>query len=173
MKKISIVFILVVFAIIAGCAHPVEYNAPDTQSFNETIKVSRLRVEVVDRTAGQSLTPRKIKLIKENIIESIGAKYTQVEIITEDGEQGDAILRVYIDVFTAGNRAVRFWVGFGAGKAHMKIMAQWLEGDAAEVKGSREYQKFGALSLRSGGSIENQMAILIGRYSTEFASEHL
>ncbi|VAV82258.1 hypothetical protein MNBD_DELTA01-1276 [hydrothermal vent metagenome] len=37
MKKISIFFILVIFAIIAGCAHPVEFRTPVEESYNETL----------------------------------------------------------------------------------------------------------------------------------------
>lgn len=84
-----------------------------------------------------------------------------------------ATLRIFVDVFTAGNRALRFWVGFGSGKAHMRMTIEWLEGDLSHVKDSELYQRFGAASLRGGQSIEIQMAQLIGQYSVQFISKHI
>lgn len=37
MKKLKIFFVLAVFAIIAGCAHPVEFKTPHAQSYNTTL----------------------------------------------------------------------------------------------------------------------------------------
>jgi hypothetical protein len=37
MKKIRIVFILAVIAIVAGCAHPVKFKTPQVESYNKTL----------------------------------------------------------------------------------------------------------------------------------------
>ncbi|MDN3513038.1 MAG: DUF4410 domain-containing protein [Candidatus Brocadia sp.] len=132
-----------------------------------------LKLDVVDRTSGQSLTKEQLLTIRNEIIKQIKDKYPNVKIANEEIEKRSATLRVFVDVFTAGNRALRFWVGFGAGKAHMRMTADWLEGNYSLVKDSEVYQRFGAASLRSGQSIEIQMTQLIGQYSVQFISRHI
>lgn len=132
-----------------------------------------LKLDVVDRTSGQPLTKEQLLTIGNEIIKQIKDKYPKVKIANEEIEKKSATLRVFVDVFTAGNRALRFWVGFGAGKAHMRMTADWLEGDYSQVKDSEVYQRFGAASLRSGQSIEIQMTQLIGQYSVQFISRHI
>jgi len=132
-----------------------------------------LRLETIDRTAGQSLPQDDLQKINNEIISRIRTEYPAIKIISKETERANAILRVFIDVFTAGNRALRFWVGFGAGKAHMKITTEWLDEDSSEPSDSKQYQRFGAASLRSGETIERQMTELIGQYSAEFVSLHI
>ena len=132
-----------------------------------------LKLDVVDRTSGQSLTKEQLLTIGNEIIKQIKDKYPNVKIANEEIEKKIATLRVFVDVFTAGNRALRFWVGFGSGKAHMRMTADWLEGNYSLVKDSEVYQRFGAASLRSGQSIEIQMTQLIGQYSVQFISRHI
>lgn len=132
-----------------------------------------LKLELVDRTAGQSLPEEKFQMIKDEIIKQIGSKFSKVKIVTEENVQTNIALRVFVDVFTSGNRTLRFWVGFGAGKAHMRIKTEWLEGSPFQIKDSNEYQRFGAASLRGGQTIEMQMADLIGQYAVDFISKHI
>ena len=132
-----------------------------------------LKVEVVDKTAGQSLSKEQIDNITNEIVNSIKNKYPTVTISSNEPEKANAVLRIVVVVFTSGNRALRFWVGFGAGKAHMKITAEWLEGNPVQLKESKEYQRFGAGSLRGGETIEMQMRELIGQYSVEFIANHI
>lgn len=131
-----------------------------------------LKLEVVDRTAGQSMPEERLQNIKNEIIRQVKDKYPTVKILDAETKQSNTVLRVYVDVFTAGNRALRFWIGFGAGKAHMKMTAEWIEGSPPQIKDTKEYQRFGAASLRSGQTIELQMAELIGQYAVEFMSNH-
>ena len=61
----------------------------------------------------KSLTKEQLLTIRNEIIKQIKDKYPKVKIANEEIEEKIATLRVFVDVFTAGNRALRFWVGFG------------------------------------------------------------
>jgi hypothetical protein len=147
---------------------------PPTQPGSVATKTTNVvRVEIADRTAGQSLSAEQRRAITEEIVKRVRAVSNAVEVSSHEGQSVQGIYRANIDVFTAGNRALRFWVGFGAGKAHLKFTAQWLDGATKQVQDSKEFQRFGAMSLRSGGEIEQQMTELIGEYSQEFLAPHL
>lgn len=186
-------YLLLIVLLLAGCNSiskpkqipPIESNVVNTskQKNDQTISPTGLsnlatgsevlKLEVVDRTAGESLSKEQLLTIRNEIIKQINSKYPMIKIANAEMAKIGATLRIFVDVFTAGNRALRFWVGFGAGKAHMRMTAEWLEGDLSYVKDSELYQRFGAASLRSGQSIEIQMAQLIGQYSVQFISKHI
>jgi hypothetical protein len=147
-------------------APPENQGVPETQAAIQ--EKFLLKLEVIDRTAGQALAKEQLANIREEIIRQIKAKYPSLSLASAESEKADAVLKVYVDVFTAGNRALRFWIGFGAGKAHMKMTAEWLDGDPPQLKASKEYQRFGAASMKSGEDIELIMRELIGQYSVEF-----
>lgn len=145
--------------------------SPRVQSAATTTK--RIRIEVVDRTAGQSLKPEHRAAITEEIIKRAREFNNAIEISNREDEEVSGILRANIDVFDSGNRALRFWVGLGAGKAHLRFTAQWLDGSTKQVNDSKVYQRFGAASLRTGEEIEKQMTELVGEYSQQFLSSHV
>ena len=136
-------------------------------------EAKRIRIEVVDRTEGKSLRPEQIREIENEVRTKILALSPAVEIAQADGEKVAGVLRGNMEVFTAGNRGLRLWVGFGAGSARLKFTAQWLEGTGQEPADSKDYQRFGPGSMKSGGEIETQMAGLVGDYCKEFVAPHL
>ena len=107
------------------------------------------------------------------MVKRLRAVNPRVVVATRADQPVDGILRANIEVFTAGNRALRFWVGFGAGKAHLRFTAQWLDSRTQALRASQEYQRFGAASMKGGGEIEQQMVELVGDYTQEFVAAHL
>ncbi len=182
-SDVALVLVLA-FVLLSGCAsgpgpaQPASGPAPAVQGSRApvagpTSAVRSLRVEVVDRTAGQSLAPTHRAAIEAEIVKRLHTVNPRLIVATRADERVDGILRANIEVFTAGNRALRFWVGFGAGKAHLKFTAQWLDPGTQTARASEEYQRFGAASLRTGGEIEQQMVELVGDYTQEFIAAHL
>ncbi|RJQ51675.1 MAG: DUF4410 domain-containing protein [Nitrospiraceae bacterium] len=176
MKKYKFIGIIVIISIFLisnlPAAEILDNEIKDVQTAIQE-NISLLKLEVVDRTAGNALPKDDLSAIEKEIIKHINNKFPSIKVISGEADKTNVTLRVFIDVFTAGNRALRFWVGLGAGKAHMRMTAEWLEGTPPQLKDSKEYQRFGAASLRSGESIELQMTELIGRYSTEFVSKNI
>ncbi|TLD41716.1 MAG: hypothetical protein JETT_2011 [Candidatus Jettenia ecosi] len=193
MNKKPSEYLLLIVLLLAGCnsiskpgqTPPIEPNVVNTskqkndQTVNPTVLSNLaagsevLKLEVIDRTAGESLSKEQLLTIRNEIIKQINDKYPTIKIANAEMGEIGATLRIFVDVFTAGNRALRFWIGFGSGKAHMRMTAEWLEGDLSYVKDSELYQRFGAASLRSGQSIEIQMTQLIGQYSVQFLSKYI
>lgn len=129
-----------------------------------------IKLEVIDRTAGRSLTAHQIQTITYKIIEQFARHNPSVIISAEARGEIAGVLRVNIDVFRLGNKAQRFWLGFGAGKAHFRITTEWLDGETFNIVDTRNYQRFGAKSVRSDSAIEQRMIGLIAHYCREFVS---
>ncbi len=131
---------------------------------------SPVRLEIIDRTAGKSIGNDKLAEIRSSITKYLNDELPDMIILPHESGEPLPTLRVNVDVFSAGNRALRFWVGFGSGKAHLRIEVEWLDGSSSTVVDSKVYQRLGAFSLRSGQTIEIMMTDLIGRYTADFAT---
>lgn len=149
--------------------------APSLAATPETAppQVQRIRIEVVDATESKYLKPEQIQEMANDIRTKILALSPTVQIAQTDDEKVESVLRAKIAVFTAGNRALRFWVGFGAGSARLNFTAEWLDETGGKMIESKQYERFGPGSMKSGGEIEKQMTGLVGDYCREFAAPHL
>ena len=116
---------------------------------------------IEDRTAGQMVNPQILSEIRNTINERI-SKNSQLKLASSK-ESADYILNIKINVFTAGNRAARFWIGCGLGAAHLNFICELLNKEG-KVLDSQNFQRFGAFSLRSGPELIQQMQNLIIDY---------
>lgn len=127
-----------------------------------TIQGDLLVNPVEDLTAGQVMDKEKTKEIYDAIVSRVksSGKYS----LTEDKNKASYVFNIRMIEFTAGNRALRFWIGYGSGAAKLHFMCQLLDKDG-KVVDEQHFQRFGAASLRSGPAIIEQMKNLTIDYA--------
>ncbi|MFQ5586644.1 MAG: trypsin-like peptidase domain-containing protein, partial [Thermodesulfobacteriota bacterium] len=159
-----------------ACLFPITVHAIDvkgtaaesTQEADREGKI-RLKVEIVDNTASRDLPADYLWSIKNMVTGRLYSRYPRVDATIEDAAHADAVLKVSVDVFTAGSRVKRL---IGLRKAHLKITAEWLEGNPPVVKDSKVFQRFGAAPFRSGRAVEQIMLLLTENYVDDFVFFH-
>jgi len=158
MRIISLVFIgtLMFLSGCGGGGSQVKQNYPLKTKIE--IKGGVFVNPIEDLAAGQMISNE----IYDSIISRIknSGKYS----LTEDKNRASYILNIKIMQFTTGNRAARFWVGFGAGAAKFHILCQLIDSNG-KIVDEQNFQRFGTESLRSGPALEKQMEDLIIDYT--------
>jgi len=117
---------------------------------------------VEDATTGQAMGKEIAKEIYDTILNRL--KNSGQYSLTGDKNVASYILNIRMLVFSAGNRSLRFWVGFGAGSAKLHFICQLIDA-TGRVVDERHFQRFGAASLRSGPAIIEQMKNLTADYT--------
>lgn len=115
-----------------------------------------------DATAGSVVGQVRLQEIYDRIVKKI--KDNPKLSCAADKNQAAYVLDIRIYEFTAGNRALRFWVGFGAGSAKLHFVCKLKDAHGVVVD-EQAFQRFGAASLRTGQEIEEQMKNLIIDYT--------
>jgi hypothetical protein len=87
--------------------------------------------------------------------------------IAEDEAGADYVLSVKVVLFTPGNRALRFWVGFGAGAAKLAFTCELYDGQG-NLRDRQDFKRYGAASLRSGETIGAGMEQMIVDYTARW-----
>lgn len=91
------------------------------------------RVDAEERTKIDAMTPLLLSNISMTLEESLKAKKLFKTIVKNGPITGKAVIvEGGISEFNAGSRALRFWVGFGAGKTYLKFKGRLV--DAATGK---------------------------------------
>jgi len=150
--------------LLAGCSTPAkrptqypfsakDWNGMDSVEFVQELKAeefSRLVVQPLD-TAATKLPPpeentyapamRMIKLTDSILLTEIAGKAPALQVSDQlpDAASVDKtlLLRGRIDEMNPGSRAARYWVGFGAGSAWVKI-----SGSISDAKSGQELLRF-------------------------------
>lgn len=159
-------FVIIMF-FLAGCGTS-SYNVKkgDIQTKVDLREAVFFVDNIEDFSEGRYLDTNDIsKTIVNGIKNEIknSSKYK----LTEDKSTTDYVLHIKVFQFTPGNRALRFWVGFGAGAAKLTFDCQLFD-NAGNLVDTQKFQRFGAASLRSGNSIIEQMKHLIILYSSKW-----
>lgn len=117
---------------------------------------------IEDATPGQAVDKIIIQEIHDAIISRIkgSGRYT----LTDDKSKAKYILNIRMVEFNAGNRALRFWVGLGAGSAKLHFICRLIDANGRNLD-EQHFQRFGAASLRSGPAIIEQMKSLTINYA--------
>lgn len=162
-------FISLIAVIIAmgGCATDSKEHIVQDDGMSSFVNIngSIYINEVIDETVGQALDPQ----VKQEVVETLNDKIIKsgrYELAQSDRD-ANYVLTIRVIQFTAGNRAARFWVGFGAGSAKLTFICELYDSEG-EMVDQRKFQRFGAASLRSGGTIIQQMKGILIEYSGQW-----
>jgi hypothetical protein len=117
-----------------------------------------------------------LPLLKSNIMQSLErelkAKNIFKEVIKNDVATGKVvILEGSFSEFNAGNRALKYFVGFGAGKAYIKLKGKLIDGATGKELATfedRETGYRGAISQESYESLFPHQANSIGENLAKF-----
>jgi hypothetical protein len=130
------------------------------------------RVDDEERAKITTMTPMLLSNIALSMEGELKGKKLFKNIIKNGEPKGKAvILEGKITEFNAGSRALKFWVGFGAGKAYLKFKGRLL--DAATGKElanfeDRETGYRGAMSMESYEDLFPHQAKSIGENLAKF-----
>lgn len=117
-----------------------------------------------------------IPLLKSNISLTLEGELKKNKIFKKIVKNGAASDRVVIlegnfSEFNAGSRALKFWVGFGAGKAYIKFNGRLIDGASGKELATfedRETGYRGSLSLESYQDLFPHQAKSIGENLSRF-----
>jgi hypothetical protein len=130
------------------------------------------RVDDEEKAKITNMTPMLLSNIALTLEGELKGKKLFKKIIKNGSPTGKAvILEGQISEFNAGSRALKFWVGFGAGKAYLKFKGRLL--DAATGKElanfeDRETGYRGAMSMESYEDLFPHQAKSIGENLAKF-----
>lgn len=114
------------------------------------------RVDEEEKPKVDALKP----LIVKNLTLSIQAEMTKRKMFKNVVFAGDAkdnavILEGSFTEFNAGSRALRFWVGFGAGKTYLKVKGRLLDAKTGQELATFEDQETGYKGVATMESFED------------------
>ena len=133
-----------------------EYSSIDEE---EKPKVDAMKPILVKNVTDSLEMQLKLKKLFKNIVKN--AEPTGKAVIVE-GEFTE---------FNAGNRAVRFWVGFGAGKTYLKVKGRLIDAQTGKELATfvdRETGYKGSMTLESFDSLFPAQAMSIGENLSDF-----
>lgn len=191
MKKLFVALALALSTTLAGAADEEPLAKPDVLS-EETVFTSK-RLSVYDtivirdlQTDGAELTnidseemtkfePMKPMLVR-NLTDSLEMELKLRKlfktILKNEAPKGKAvILEGAFTEFNAGNRAVRFWVGFGAGKTYLKVKGRLIDAETGKelaVFEDRETGYKGSMTLESFDGLFPHQAKSLGENIANF-----
>lgn len=161
MKKLLVVLLL--FSMV-GCAGT-------SQHIDDSRFVTKVNVEgsiflnpIEDITAGRSFDKQISQEIHDALKQRIQKSKYQ---LAENKTQADYILNIKMTQFTAGNRALRFWISYGAGTAKMSFECELFDSQGNLVD-SQIFQRFAPMSLRSGNTLIGRMKDAIIGYTSNW-----
>lgn len=116
-------------------------------------KAEYSRVDDEERGVIEKMKPNLVRTISDTLEAELKAKNIFKKIIKDGNPTGKAvILEGEITEFNAGSKALKFFVGFGAGKAYLKSKGRLLDaatGKELVVFEDRETGYLGSMSLMS------------------------
>jgi len=120
----------------------------------------------------EAMKPMLVKGISDSLEMELKKRKLFKSIVKNgDAKEKALILEGEFVEFNAGNRAVRFWVGFGAGKTYLKVKGRIL--DAATGKElvafvDRETGYKGSMTMENFEGLFPSQALSIGENISEF-----
>lgn len=171
--KYSMPLLITVVMLMAGCASTTKpehfMSSPDMPTY-KYLQISELDIasDSTDPGALEANT-RIIQSFKDTASESVSK--TAIKVIDPskgaDETSGVLVLKGKVDVHY-GSRALRYWVGFGAGKGYATITIKGIDKSTNEEKYSDETSI--ELSMGGfGGSVEamikNEIAVMIKKFT--------
>lgn len=130
------------------------------------------RVDEEERAKIDTMTPMLLSNISLTLEGELKAKKLFKKIIRNGQASGKAvILEGKISEFNAGSRAMKFWIGFGAGKAYLKFKGRLLDAQTGKVLAEfedRETGYRGAMSMESYQDLFPHQAKSIGENLATF-----
>jgi hypothetical protein len=114
-------------------------------------------------------------MVADTVVAGIKAK-TKFASVTRGGEgkARTAVLEGKFTEFNAGSRALKMFVGFGAGKAYLKVSGRLLDGATGKELASfedRETGYMGSLSMLSFEDLFPNQAKSLGVHIAEFVEK--
>jgi hypothetical protein len=130
------------------------------------------RIDDEERPRVEALKP----LIVKNLTLSVIAEMKKRKLFKNVIENGDAkenavILEGNFTEFNGGSRALRFWVGFGAGKTYLKAKGRLVDAQSGKTLASFEDQETGFKGVASMESLDDlfpHQAKSLGEHIGEF-----
>ena len=132
--KTTVLILLTLTLALTGCVTP-EATKPPARDVNLR-QVQQLKLVVTNSVFTQYAIEAKPQFegLLRGTLQSLG--YSMVETNPQ------MVLNVDVTALDPGSRGTRFWVGFGAGKAVMRYIAQFSDPEGhllAELKGGKAY----------------------------------
>jgi hypothetical protein len=121
-------FVLMAAVLVAGCAAPNKYvmNNPPTTDVHRfaSIEVAPVTTDDITKYDVSPITPAILRTAIIAEIQKVGI-YRNVGL---EFDYSEAVLQVQPKIvqFVKGDRAERYFVGFGAGKAHLDVVCRFV-----------------------------------------------
>jgi hypothetical protein len=161
--------IIMTIVLIAGCAAPGRYvieNPPTkaTRSFTN-IEVAKVEVGITK----DELEPETQAELRTQIIEEIQKKEIFQKVAAEfDLQDGTLQIQPKIIEFSKGNQALRYFISFGAGKAHMDVECKFINKETGDVIAKGKF--IGELSggFFGGSAGQDKIGSYVARHIADF-----
>jgi hypothetical protein len=134
-----------------------------------------LRAGEEDREKIERMKPVLVSNVADSAVAEIKAR-TKFASVTRGGEAKGrtAVLEGKFTEFNVGSRALKFFVGFGAGKAYLKVSGRLLDGATGKELASfvdSETGYMGAVGMQSFEDLFPNQARGIGEHLSEFVQK--
>jgi hypothetical protein len=195
MKKLSVVVMLLISFIVAGsifaAADEKLLPKPDVLTEETVLTAQRLsgydtfvindikvdgaefnNVDAEEKPRIEAMKPLLVRTFSESLEMELKARKLFKNILKNDKPIGRAvIIEGEIVEFNAGNRALRFWVGFGAGKTYLKMKGRLVDAQTGVVLATfvdRETGYKGTMTLESYEGLFPYQAKSLGENVAQF-----
>ncbi|HEY6874122.1 MAG TPA: DUF4410 domain-containing protein [Geobacteraceae bacterium] len=130
------------------------------------------RVDDEEKVKIEAMKPLLIRTISESLDMELKARKLFKNVLKNEEPKGKAIIfEGAITEFNAGSRALKFFVGFGAGKAYLKVKGRLIDAESGKelaVFEDRETGFKGAMSLESYQDLFPHQAKSLGENIANF-----
>lgn len=153
---------------------------PQRLSAYDTIVIRDLKTDGADytnlddeeKTKLEAMKPMLVRTVSDSLEMELKMRKLFKSIVKNEEPKGKAlILEGAFTEFNAGNRAVRFWVGFGAGKTYLKVKGRLLDGQSGKelaVFEDRETGYRGSMTLENFADLFPHQAKSLGENLANF-----
>jgi hypothetical protein len=157
MNKLAIPLLAAALAALVGCVSPhVNKPAPTTVDLSHFHRVKLTVTDEVHSSSSQQAVPMFAGLLRGRLAD-IGYEFVEAN--------PEMILEVRVNEFDEGDRALRFLVSFGAGRAVMKFTADFKDPSGnllAELEGGKSYT---GLELNDNALLKSDESTRMGMVS--------
>jgi len=133
------------------------------------------RVDEEEKVKIEAMKPLLIKMISESLAMQLKARKLFNNVVINGEPEGNAvILEGAITEFNAGSRALKFFVGFGAGKAYLLVKGRLVDaqtGRELATFGDRETGYRGAVGMESYEDLFPHQAKSLGENISQFVEK--
>ncbi|AJE03019.1 DUF4410 domain-containing protein [Geobacter pickeringii] len=120
----------------------------------------------------EAMKPMLVRTVSDSLEMELKMRKLFKSITRNEEPKGKAlILEGAFTEFNAGNRAVRFWVGFGAGKTYLKVKGRLIDGQTGKelaVFEDRETGYRGSMTLENFADLFPHQAKSLGENLANF-----